>query len=350
MDQYYTQPEIIENTAHTITRFLKQQKRKSKKKPLYVVDFSAGDGKLGDILLKQGGITQEHLLEFDIDPKHERVVKRDWLEVESLPNVDECILCFNPPFGKSAHKAYQFLDHALQLPNVRIVAIFCILPLVPIEFEGAKSHTVSLLPPKSFFLLDDNKPYSAPACMNEVIAKPSSFLQMKAWVTTPNKPYHYDIRDRLPFLARDIAIPFCNIKDQLPIAVLRKNGFYAGMTAIIIEPTKTTLLTTDREPITQMFDPDCKPEERPWVCGSGKWHMTSFTDDLGEEGCYRSGCGTLKILPAKIGQRLVIDELTTLVSYILDYVKNNKEAVQGGGNGPKNIGAGTAYWIAHNRS
>lgn len=373
MDQYYTQQYLINEIVDKIKKLISNLK--SKNLSLSIVDFSAGDGRFGDCLIENKIISNNdnsdnniNLFEFDIDPKirTERIIKQDWLKLTSFPkNIHKnIILTLNPPFGKSAITAYRFIDHALQLQNeienIRIIAIYCIMPLVPIEFDGSKIHNIYLLKSNSFFILDNDnnkKDYTAPCCLHEVIAKPFSFLQLKVWTTTPNKPYHYDIRDKFDFVVRDIlSLPFTNIKHELPIGIIRKNGFYAGMTALLIDKNSVSLILPDNNIQTKSFDIDCKPKDRPWVSKSNnndkdknknRWKLISFSDDLDDNnnGCYRSGCGTLKIFSSKQGILCNKEKLENLLTKIVNYIKNNKETIQGGGRGPKNITIGTIYWI-----
>lgn len=353
MDQYYTKQSIIDEVANKVMLLLK----KLRKKDIFIVDFSAGDGRLGTKLLDLG-FSQDKLLEFDIEPKHERVRQADWLEIGKLPgNVKSFILTFNPPFGKSCHTACRFIDQALQMPDTRVVAAFLILPLYPIVFENASSHKIELLPSNSFSFKDNE--VSAPSCLHEVIARPTSFLSFRLYSSLTNKPYYADVSELTNLIAHDThTLNFSNVKHLLPIALVRKTGFYAGLTAIVIEPMLCTLycyesIKDESNVVKHKISKHTKPwdvngpvDKRPWLSQDSRWRLTSFNDDLGEEG-KRTGCGSLKILPQEHKGLLDAMALHKAMESFVEYVGLNKDAVRGGGKGPKSIGVGTFYWITN---
>ena len=410
MDKYYTSQTIIDDVAMKINNLLKSMNnndntndntnnqtkqvfstkhisnthKKSKKKitkpnciqdsqnsqdsqDIYIVDFSAGDGRLGTKLIELG-VSPSRIIEYDIEPKHERIKQADWLQIEQLPsNVKQFILTFNPPFGKSCHTACQFIDKALQLPNTRVVASFLVLPLYPIMFDNAKTHKIDLLPTNSFTF--DDEVVSAPACLHEVISRPSGFLNFKLYTALTNKPYYADISQLSNIIATNsFSTRFTDVKHRLPIALVRNNGHYAGLTAIIIEKDKCTLYyscdvsdTNDNDNTISVvkqivkewnIDTDSIPQaeflnKRPWLSNDSRWRLTSFKDDIenGTEKGRRIGCGSLKILPPENKPNIEPDVLHKTIKQFVQYVADNKNAVRGGGNGPKNIGVGTFYWI-----
>jgi sRNA-binding regulator protein Hfq len=343
MDQYYTRQEIVMASLHSI---LKAVKRFSGE--VSIIDFSAGDGRLGTLLI-DNGFPQSQLFEFDIQPKHPRIQSKDWFDVKQIetshPN---CILVFNPPFGKGAHTACRFIEHALQLEQINIVAAFLVLPVYPIAFINTESHDVKLLPPNSFFVTNDEEPYSAPATYHEVITRPGAFLDFRLYTSTPTKPYHYPINELVPYIAQDTRYKkFSEVKHLLPIAMIRKVGHYAGLTAIVVEKKKATLYITNGEELnheTIEFDPNCAPEKRPWVGGKQRWKLTSFMDDIEATGD-RTGCAALKILPHSETSLLNGKKLHSDIEGFIRFMMSNKDAIRGGGKGPKSIGIGTFNWI-----
>jgi hypothetical protein len=364
MDKYYTSQTIIENVASKIMNLLNsnsnsKSKSKSKNKiknneTIYVVDFSAGDGRLGSKLIELG-LSSNHLLEYDIEPKHERIITADWLKVKLPSHVKEFILTFNPPFGKSCHTACQFIDHALQLEGTRVFAAYLILPLYPVMFDNAKTHNVDLLPSNSF-IYNDNE-VSAPSCLHEVISRPSGFLNFKLYTVLSNKPYYYDINNLSDLIAHDTRnMKFSDVKHRLPIALIRKTGHYAGLTAIIIEKDISTVyyLNNNKNQSNKQneinmsqkkWDALHEPiETRPWLSNDSRWRLTSFKDDNGRDGS-RTGCGALKILPKEHGELLEPAYLHKKIKQFIEYVGENCNSVRGGGKGPQSIGIGTFYWI-----
>lgn len=408
MDKYYTSQTIIDDVAMKIIKFLnfnhvdydniKNNKNQKNKKlctknkgkcvettttilpneyktdeDIYIVDFSAGDGRLGTKLIELG-VSPSRIIEYDIEPKHERIKQADWLQIEQLPsNVKQFILTFNPPFGKSCHTACQFIDKALQLTNTRVIAAFLVLPLYPIMFDNAKIHKIDLLPTNSFTF--DDEVVSAPACLHEVISRPSGFLNFKLYTSLTNKPYYADISQLSNIIATNsFSTRFTDVKHRLPIALVRNNGHYAGLTAIIIEKDKCTLyystsettsinnsvtnnkdntITVVKQIVKEWnMDTDSIPQaeflnKRPWLSKDSRWCLTSFKDDIenGTEKGRRIGCGSLKILPPENKPNIQPDVLHKTIKQFVQYVADNKNAVRGGGNGPKNIGVGTFYWI-----
>lgn len=380
MDKYYTSQTIIENVALKIINFLKSEtkgetkgktktKSKCKKKcetdaadvvdavnnkNIYVVDFSAGDGRLGSKLIELG-LAADKLIEYDIEPKHERIITADWLKVKLPSHVKQFILSFNPPFGKSCHTACQFIDHAFQMVDTRVVAAYLILPLYPIMFDNAKTHNVDLLPSNAF-IYNDNE-VSAPSCFHEVISRSSGFLNFKFYTILSNKPYYCDINNLTDLIAHDTRImKFSDVKHRLPIAIIRKTGHYAGLTAMIIEKNICTLYCLSSSQVNQSnkimisqkkWDALYEPiETRPWLSNDNRWRLTSFKDDNGRDGS-RTGCGALKILPKERGELLEPDYLHKKMKQFIEYVGENRNSVRGGGKGPQSINIGSFYWITN---
>jgi len=343
MDQYYTRQVIISASLENI---LKAVKRFSGK--VNIVDFSAGDGRLGSLLLEHG-FPQQQLFEYDIQPKHSRIQSINWFDVKHIEtSFPDTILLFNPPFGKGAHTACRFLEHALQLDCLHIVAAFLILPVYPIAFINTESHDVKLLPPNSFFLTNEDEHYSAPATYHEVFTRPGAFLDFRLYTSFSNKPYHYPISELIPYSAQDTRYKkFTEVKHLLPFALIRKTGHYAGLTAIVIDKKEVTLYYVHNTEITKetkAFDINQSPEKRPWVTGSNRWKLTSFMDDTNGSG-KRIGCAALKIMPVCETDLLDSKKLHSDIQEFLKFMMSNKDALRGGGKGPKSIGIGTFNWI-----
>ena len=356
MDKYYTSQTIIEDVSLKIMKLIKSQNNNKSKndKNIYVIDFSAGDGRLGSRLLELG-LSPDYLLEYDIEPKHERIITADWLKVKLPSHVKQFILAFNPPFGKSCHTACQFIDHALQMIDTRVIGAYLILPLYPIMFDNAKIHNVDLLPSNSF-IYNDNE-VSAPSCLHEVISRKSGFLNFKLYTVLSNKPYYSNINNLSELIAHDTRnMKFTDVKHRLPIALIRKTGHYAGLTAIIIEKGISTVyyLNNNKNQSNKQneismsqkkWDALNEPiETRPWLSNDTRWRLTSFKDDNGRDGS-RTGCGALKILPKENCELLEPTYLHKKIKQFIEYVAENRNSVRGGGKGPQSIGIGTFYWI-----
>lgn len=343
MDQYYTRNGILTSSCNSIFKAMKRFSTK-----VNIVDFSAGDGRLGSLLLEKG-FPKSQLFEYDIQPKHNRIKPMNWFDVKHISvSSPETILVFNPPFGKGAHTACRFLEHALQLDCIRIVAAFLILPVYPITFVNIESHNVKLLPSNSFFHTNENDLYSAPATYHEVFTRPGAFLDFRLYTSFSNKPYHYPISELLPYSAQDTRYKkFTEVKHMLPFALIRKTGHYAGLTAIVIDKKEATLYYVNDSQIVKeqkVFDANQPPESRPWVAGTNRWRLTSFMDDTNGTG-NRIGCAALKIMPCSETSLLNSKQLHADINSFLKFMVSNKDAIRGGGKGPKSIGIGTFNWI-----
>lgn len=142
-DQFYTSKE----TATECIQYLSSYDFKG-----VWIEPSAGTGVFLDLVPDAIG--------YDIDPKDERIIKQDFLELE-LPN--NCIIFGNPPFGRQGSLAKKFIKHASQKASV----IAFILPLsftkssmqktFPLHFHLIQSIRLS---PSSFIV--NETPYSVP--------------------------------------------------------------------------------------------------------------------------------------------------------------------------------------------
>lgn len=149
LDQYYTKPEVA---AWCFDRLLWQVRDYS----TTFVEPSAGEG----VFLKQ-----EYDFEaYDLDPKHEDVVKKDFLSLpkESLKGK---VIVGNPPFGWASSLAVKFINHCSEADMIGFI--------LPKTFKkklfqekniNKKLHLVSEwdLPKNSFVL--EGEPYDVPCC------------------------------------------------------------------------------------------------------------------------------------------------------------------------------------------
>jgi hypothetical protein len=148
-DQFYTRPEI----AKLCVDFLRLHVTED----LPWVEPSAGDGVFLSLV--------ESAVGYDIEPRHPRVQQADFLTVD-LPQ--DCVIYGNPPFGRQASLAKQFIQHAA----TRAKWIGFILPLsftkpsmqkaIPPMFHLIASMTL----PETAFRLNET-PYSVP-CVFQV--------------------------------------------------------------------------------------------------------------------------------------------------------------------------------------
>lgn len=97
-DQFYTRPEVAKACVESIQKLGFEGEW---------VEPSAGGGAFLDLV--------PHATGYDIEPKHPRVTKADFLTVD-LP--DRCIVFGNPPFGRQSSLAKKFIRHAASKAGV----------------------------------------------------------------------------------------------------------------------------------------------------------------------------------------------------------------------------------------
>ena len=100
-DQFYTKLSVAKECINTIKEQIKDYSK------YQWIEPSAGNGSF----LRRGCIA------LDIDPKHKRVIKQDFLEY--TPPKEKPILTYgNPPFGKQSSLAKSFIKHAASFSSV----------------------------------------------------------------------------------------------------------------------------------------------------------------------------------------------------------------------------------------
>ena len=100
-DQFYTKASVAKECIKTIKEQIKDYSKYQWLEP------SAGNG----AFLTRGCIA------LDIEPKHKRVIKQDFLEY--TPSGEKPILTYgNPPFGKQSSLAKSFIKHAASFSSI----------------------------------------------------------------------------------------------------------------------------------------------------------------------------------------------------------------------------------------
>lgn len=150
LDKYYTKPEV----ALLVWKQLKKFLVSIDKKDYIIVEPSAGDGKLLDVI-------KAPKIGFDLVPESDDVIQNDFLSEDISSYVDKEMVFFgNPPFGKKGKLAIDFLNKALTYGKT-------VGFIIPIQFKKysvqskinsqAKLVFEKLLPEDSFTLA--NKDY-----------------------------------------------------------------------------------------------------------------------------------------------------------------------------------------------
>ena len=100
-DQFYTKVCIARECIQSIKKVIKDHRSHQWIEP------SAGNG----------SFITKNCIALDIDPKHKKVLKQDFLEYN--PSIDKPIIIYgNPPFGKQSSTAKKFIKHAASFASV----------------------------------------------------------------------------------------------------------------------------------------------------------------------------------------------------------------------------------------
>lgn len=127
-DQFYTKSSVAKECIEFIQDIIKDHTT------YQWIEPSAGNG---SFLTKK-------CIALDIDPKHKKVLKQDFLEY--TPSIDKPILIYgNPPFGKQSSVAKKFIKHASTFASVSVIAF--ILPRSFVKPSMSKAF------PKNFHCL-----------------------------------------------------------------------------------------------------------------------------------------------------------------------------------------------------
>ena len=105
-DQFYTNPLISDELVLIIKELLPSQFEKNFLEP------SAGTGNFINSLIKYG-VNKSKIKSYDIEPKSEKIIKKDYLKIKSKFSKNRMIIG-NPPFGKRGNLALEFLNKGLK--------------------------------------------------------------------------------------------------------------------------------------------------------------------------------------------------------------------------------------------
>jgi len=155
-DQFYTKPSIAEVIVNGVLKIINPSNRKIFLEP------SAGNGSFSDLL-----VDKHNSICFDIDPKREYIIKKDFFTVKSIDienyKPEEVCVIGNPPFGKNSSLAVKFFNHCAELANTicfivpRTFKKQSIRNRLNLNFKLKKSIDL----PKNSFVFN-NKPYDVP--------------------------------------------------------------------------------------------------------------------------------------------------------------------------------------------
>ena len=218
-DQYYTHPHVVKQCMDLVCEHVNIDTNCD-----MIIEPSAGSGSFVD------SITElcKNCVFYDIEPKHENVIKQDYLALEhgtmgsdaddaDAGNSGKIHVIGNPPFGRQSKLAIKFIKHSV---------LFCdtLSFILPKSFkkESMRKHFPREfhniceidLPVKNAFIID-NKPHSVP-CVFQI------------W-----ERRHNDLRE-LPVKYEPLHYKFVK-KDENPDISFRRVGVYAGLVTMDYE-------------------------------------------------------------------------------------------------------------------
>lgn len=145
LEQFYTHPNIAKSCIDLIP-----------KADDYIwVEPSAGTGSFSSLV--------ENCIAMDIDPKHETIIKQDFLEW--TPTLGTKYIVFgNPPFGKQSSLAKKFIKHACSFADVIafILPRSFVKPSMNSAFDS-KFHCILSIDIQSHAFIVNSEPYDVPS-------------------------------------------------------------------------------------------------------------------------------------------------------------------------------------------
>jgi len=106
LDQYFTKTSVVH-------RCLKQLKNIGRYD--LIVEPSAG---AGAFLLS---VNHRNKVGIDVDPKHDDILKQDFLKFHIDQRYLNVLVFGNPPYGRYHHLSKAFIQHAMSFPNVKTI-------------------------------------------------------------------------------------------------------------------------------------------------------------------------------------------------------------------------------------
>jgi predicted RNA methylase len=145
LEQFYTHPDIAKSCVALIP-----------KSADYVwIEPSAGTGSFSSVV--------ENCIAMDIDPKHETIIKQDFLEWIPTPGT-KYVVFGNPPFGKQSSLAKKFIKHACSFADVIafILPRSFVKPSMNCVFYS-KFHCILSVDIQPYAFIVNSEPYDVPS-------------------------------------------------------------------------------------------------------------------------------------------------------------------------------------------
>lgn len=218
LDRYYTNKCVILKHCETLRNILHSDES-SHNKPVYLFDFSSGDGHLGVTAKKVFGCSFRYFA-VDICPHAQDGVKIetcDWLVdgrkhyLQFMKEAKEAnaitVVGYNPPFGRAGNTAKKFIEQS-NIKGVRPDYFMLIVPIMNWYPENYGPIVTHMLERDSFYLPEGGHPFNA-----------SSEFQILKY-NAPQPDLH-----SLNFRAMDTG---CLDENKCVWLLVRKVGHYAG--------------------------------------------------------------------------------------------------------------------------
>jgi hypothetical protein len=194
-DAYYTDPEYAKKCCMIVRRETYRFKIDN------IVEPSAGNASFLEglkILSRKGS---RNIYMYDINPKHELVVKNDFLKLTLEPNT---IVIGNPPFGFNSSLAIKFFNQAASF-NVKIIAFILPKTFKKDSVKNKLNKYYHLIYeedcPKECFILSGNK-YTVP-CVFQIWRRAQNCRNDKIW-DLENKWIEFTNQDDAEFSIRRV--------------------------------------------------------------------------------------------------------------------------------------------------
>ena len=157
LDQYYTDPDIANDLINKLDDFV------SLNSFSFIIEPSAGDGSFITPLYDLD--IDPEILGFDIDPKHQDIIKLDFLTFDpkkyKIPSDKDKTLCIgNPPYGVSSSLVNSFINKCSTFSNhIAFILPQSILTKKNIKAVPINFHPVLTIPIKDNPFVVNGQPY-----------------------------------------------------------------------------------------------------------------------------------------------------------------------------------------------
>jgi len=149
-EQYYTNPDVVDLCLEEVSNHVELRDR-------FILEPAGGTGEFIKGFQRLG-ISNDKIISFDIEPKHDLVKQADYLTVD-MRSYKDLIAITNPPFGRASSLAKKFFNHCAEHSEY-------ICFLVPKSWRKWTTHNSlnknfhlisDMEMPKNCFYLPDNK-------------------------------------------------------------------------------------------------------------------------------------------------------------------------------------------------